>query len=113
MKRKNLAECNGRSIYVKEQRFCLSCSDVLQQVGLLRVAQPGGGPAGFDAGPRLQTVVVSCQFGIALLAQSARLGQKKKVGTGQTFALVQLICDPLTRNGRDRRCWGKDRRRPW
>lgn len=91
--------------------MCISGSDALQQIGTLWVLQPACRPRGLDAGSVLQTVVVSCQFRITLLAQSA---SKKKINVRnrQMIALVHFNQDPLTHNGRDSWSWGKDRHQP-
>ena len=89
-------------------------SDVFQRVLTLWTLQPGGGPAGFDAGSFLQTVVVRRQFGVTLFSQPA---EWRAVTEHALLSVTQLNTgfrqfDPLTQNGRDKPRLGKQSHQP-
>lgn len=52
-------------------------SDAFEQLLSLGVLEPGRGPAGLDAGPVLETIVVGSQVGEALLTR--RPGRGKNI----------------------------------
>lgn len=71
-------------------------STVLNVLHSFRVLEPGWGPGGFDAGPVLETIVVSCHIGVACLTLWARQrGSRRETKQSASQLLFFILSNGL------------------